>query len=123
MIIYYDLNENFGMLSLEDNNQQCALIGTLGYKLTSDGEYKEAKHTTPQAPELQHTFKTILDNDIKNSVENYLSKIKEKGNEILSEKFEGVFTEFEELPNLMAEAVFDAAKKQDPTTFDYEILK
>lgn len=57
-----------------------------------------------------------LDNDIKNSVENYLSKIKEKGNEILSEKFEGVFTEFEELPNLMAEAVFDVAKKQDPTT-------
>lgn len=51
---------------LEDDNQKCALIGTLGYKLSSGGEYKEAKHTTPQAPELQHTFKTILDNGIKN---------------------------------------------------------
>ena len=51
---------------LEENHQKCALIGTLGYKLTSDGEYKEAKHTTPQAPELQHTFKTILDNNIEN---------------------------------------------------------
>lgn len=38
---------------LEAQGQKCALIGTLGYKLSSDGEYREAKHTTPQAPELQ----------------------------------------------------------------------
>lgn len=38
---------------LEADRQKCALIGTLGYKLSSDGEYREAKHTTPQAPELQ----------------------------------------------------------------------
>ncbi len=46
---------------IEANKQKCALIGTLGYKLTSDGEYKEAKHTTPQAPELQHTLTVIKD--------------------------------------------------------------
>lgn len=40
----------------ERNNEQCALIGTLGYKLSSADEYKEAKHTTPQAPELQATL-------------------------------------------------------------------
>ena len=38
---------------LEENNEKCALIGTLGYKLSSNDEYKEAKHTTPQPPELQ----------------------------------------------------------------------
>lgn len=46
---------------LEENNEKCALIGTLGYKLTSDGEYREAKHTTPQAPELQATLRMIKD--------------------------------------------------------------
>ena len=46
---------------IESNNQKCALIGTLGYKLSSDGEYKEAKHTTPQAPELQKTLTLIKD--------------------------------------------------------------
>lgn len=46
---------------IEANNQECALIGTLGYKLSSDGEYKEAKHTTPQAPELQRTLTLIKD--------------------------------------------------------------
>ena len=46
---------------IESNNQECALIGTLGYKLSSDGEYKEAKHTTPQAPELQKTLTLIKD--------------------------------------------------------------
>lgn len=40
----------------ERNSQQCALIGTLGYKLSSSDDYKEAKHTTPQAPELQATL-------------------------------------------------------------------
>ena len=45
----------------EENNQKCALIGTLGYKLTSTGEYRDAKHTTPQAPELQATLRMIKD--------------------------------------------------------------
>lgn len=53
---------------LEMKSQKCALIGTLGYKLSSDDDYKEAKHTTPQAPELQATLDTILKNDIKNVV-------------------------------------------------------
>ncbi len=46
---------------LEENGQKCALIGTLGYKLTSGGEYRDAKHTTPQAPELQATLRMIKD--------------------------------------------------------------
>jgi len=45
----------------EENNQKCALIGTLGYKLSSKGEYRDAKHTTPQAPELQATLRMIKD--------------------------------------------------------------
>ena len=46
---------------LEETNQKCALIGTLGYKLSSSGEYRDAKHTTPQAPELQATLRMIKD--------------------------------------------------------------
>ena len=45
----------------EENGQKCALIGTLGYKLASNGEYRDAKHTTPQAPELQATLRMIKD--------------------------------------------------------------
>lgn len=45
----------------EENRQRCALIGTLGYKLSSNGEYRDAKHTTPQAPELQATLRMIKD--------------------------------------------------------------
>ena len=45
----------------EENNQKCALIGTLGYKLSSNGEYRDAQHTTPQAPELQATLRMIKD--------------------------------------------------------------
>ena len=52
----------------EQNNKKCALIGTLGYKLSSSSEYFEAKHTTPQAPELQHTLQKILKSDILNVV-------------------------------------------------------
>ncbi|MBQ4115295.1 UDP-N-acetylmuramoyl-L-alanyl-D-glutamate--2,6-diaminopimelate ligase [bacterium] len=37
----------------EANNQKCVLIGTLGHKFTSNEAYHDAKHTTPQAPELQ----------------------------------------------------------------------
>ena len=43
----------------ESVNQKCALIGTLGYKLSSEDTYKEAKHTTPQAPELQRVLRQI----------------------------------------------------------------
>ncbi len=45
----------------EENSQKCALIGTLGYKLSSKGEYRDSKHTTPQAPELQATLRMIKD--------------------------------------------------------------
>lgn len=45
----------------EENGEKCALIGTLGYKLSSGGEYRDAKHTTPQAPELQATLRMIKD--------------------------------------------------------------
>ncbi len=46
---------------IEENGKKCALIGTLGYKLSSLGEYRDAKHTTPQAPELQATLRMIKD--------------------------------------------------------------
>ena len=46
---------------IEENGQKCALIGTLGYKLSSSSEYRNAKHTTPQAPELQATLRMIKD--------------------------------------------------------------
>ncbi len=52
----------------EKSDGKCALIGTLGYKLESSGEYKEAKHTTPQAPELQSLLSRILQEGIKNVV-------------------------------------------------------
>lgn len=53
---------------LEQKEQKCALIGTLGYKLASNDAYKEAKHTTPQAPELQATLDLIHKKKIKNVV-------------------------------------------------------
>ncbi len=53
---------------LEAKDDKCALIGTLGYKLFSADEYKEAKHTTPQAPELQATLDHIRKSKIKNVV-------------------------------------------------------
>ena len=52
----------------EQNSKKCALIGTLGYKLSSNSEYFEEKHTTPQAPQLQHTLQKILKSDILNVV-------------------------------------------------------
>lgn len=53
---------------LEENNEKCALIGTLGYKLSSADNYKEAKHTTPQPPELQKDLRIMADDGIKNVV-------------------------------------------------------
>ncbi len=49
-------------------NQQCALIGTLGHKFSSDDEYRDAKHTTPQAPELQELLWDINEKCIDNVV-------------------------------------------------------
>ena len=43
----------------EHDEKRCALIGTLGYKLNSKDFYREAKHTTPQAPELQRLLHQI----------------------------------------------------------------
>ena len=53
---------------IEENNEKCALIGTLGYKLSSSDDYKEAKHTTPQPPELQRDLRLMADKGIKNVV-------------------------------------------------------
>lgn len=44
---------------VEDAQHKCALIGTLGYKLSGKDSYHDAKHTTPQAPELQKTLEMI----------------------------------------------------------------
>ena len=52
----------------EANNKKCALIGTLGYKMSSSDTYHDAKHTTPQAPELQATLKKIVENGINSTV-------------------------------------------------------
>ncbi len=48
---------------IEASSKKCALIGTLGYKLSADSTYHEAKHTTPQAPELQRTLTLIKDEE------------------------------------------------------------
>lgn len=53
---------------LEQKGERCALIGTLGYKLSAVDEYKEAKHTTPQAPELQATLDLIANKEKINNV-------------------------------------------------------
>lgn len=52
----------------EKNGEKCALIGTLGHKFSSDDSYHDAKHTTPQAPELQKILAEIDNKNIKNVV-------------------------------------------------------
>ena len=52
----------------EAKGDNCGLIGTLGYKFSSNDDYKEAKHTTPQAPELQATLSLMKKNKIKDVV-------------------------------------------------------
>lgn len=49
-------------------NQKCALIGTLGHKFNSEDSYRDAKHTTPQAPELQELLYSINEKCIDNVV-------------------------------------------------------
>ncbi len=53
---------------LEKAHKKCALIGTLGYKLSSNDDYLEAKHTTPQAPKMQETLQKILKADVLNVI-------------------------------------------------------
>jgi UDP-N-acetylmuramoyl-L-alanyl-D-glutamate--2,6-diaminopimelate ligase len=52
----------------EKVNKPCGLIGTLGQRISSKAEYTDAKHTTPQAPELQSTLRKMVENDLKNVV-------------------------------------------------------
>lgn len=52
----------------EAYNQKCALIGTLGHKFSSEEPYLDAKHTTPQAPELQSLLYDINEKCIDNVV-------------------------------------------------------
>ncbi len=44
---------------IEDQKDDCALIGTLGYKYSTTDDYHTTGHTTPQAPELQSIFNDI----------------------------------------------------------------
>lgn len=57
-----------GSKNKDETTEGCALIGTLGYKLFPDDDYKEAKHTTPQAPELQAVLEKIRKKGIKNVI-------------------------------------------------------
>ena len=52
----------------EEAGTVCGLIGTLGQRISSKSEYFDAKHTTPQAPELQAVLKKMLDHGAKNVV-------------------------------------------------------
>lgn len=52
----------------ESLGQNCALIGTLGHKYKSSDQYMDAKHTTPQAPELQEVLYHINEKCIDNVV-------------------------------------------------------
>ena len=52
----------------EANSNKCALIGTLGHKFFSEDSYHDAKHTTPQAPELQSLLYDINEKGIDNVV-------------------------------------------------------
>lgn len=53
---------------IEEKNQKCALIGTLGHKFSSNDCYRDAKHTTPQAPELQELLHEFTEKCIPNVV-------------------------------------------------------
>lgn len=52
----------------EEFDQKCALIGTLGNKLSGNDPYQDAKHTTPQAPELQDFLYYVNEKCIDNVV-------------------------------------------------------
>lgn len=48
---------------LEKEDLKTAVIGTLGTRESSTSNYYDAKHTTPQAPELQKQFSNLLSKD------------------------------------------------------------
>lgn len=52
----------------EKAKKPCGLIGTLGQRISTQAVYTDAKHTTPQAPELQKTLDKMLENGLKNVV-------------------------------------------------------
>lgn len=52
----------------EKAGEKCGLIGTMGLRKSTTEDYSDAKHTTPQAPELQKTLKSMLEDGIKNVV-------------------------------------------------------
>ena len=52
----------------EHASKPCGLIGTLGQRISSEAVYTDAKHTTPQAPELQETLRKMIDNKLENVV-------------------------------------------------------
>lgn len=52
----------------EHANKFCGLIGTLGQRISSEAVYTDAKHTTPQAPELQATLRKMIENKLENVV-------------------------------------------------------
>ena len=52
----------------EHAGKPCGLIGTLGQRISSEAVYTDAKHTTPQAPELQETLRKMIENKLKTVV-------------------------------------------------------
>lgn len=46
---------------LENSKKKTAIIGTLGTRENTNSQYYDAKHTTPQSPELQKSIKELLD--------------------------------------------------------------
>lgn len=52
----------------ESFGKECALIGTLGHKFSTTAPYLDAKHTTPQAPDLQKLLAEVNEKCIDNVV-------------------------------------------------------
>jgi len=52
----------------EHAKKPCGLIGTLGQRISSEAVYTDAKHTTPQAPELQETLRKMIQNKLETVV-------------------------------------------------------
>jgi UDP-N-acetylmuramoyl-L-alanyl-D-glutamate--2,6-diaminopimelate ligase len=48
----------------ESARLKTAIIGTLGTRETSSSDYYDAKHTTPQAPDLQKQLATLVENGL-----------------------------------------------------------
>ncbi len=50
---------------LENNNSKTAVIGTLGTRENTKSDYYEAKHTTPQSPDLQNQLARLVEKGFK----------------------------------------------------------